>query len=719
MNRRCNCICGDVSLVLIASLGLSLGFAGESFAQCSNDAGAGNTAENEGCNMDEDNDTTNGGCNSSPPVFTNVAADGGLPRTYCSNTASYNLTQTCVDDAGCPAGDVCNVGTGLCEGPSQPSINRRDTDWYLISQAALMAADTDGNGTVRLQSSVVGEAGLDLVTFFLTFDNVVDCNASVAANIGCYNASGQDGFDLGTNLAEQVFTISENPSGLIVFVAAGLCTGAGIFDGYECSVGVNDYVVTLGTDPVFEDGTFIACGDPEQNPLLGPCNEANPGVGGCEDPDCCKTVCGPDGFNPLCCLDVPLGWIQQCADAAVSIGCAPEVGGPLCMRTGSDNTVDNYLAVCSDPYGSWSADGFGGAGAGDNDWGDDYNPIGAELAAEASFTNGFFFFNPSNSARELLSNIPDWQGAFGPDDTLTRTIIGKGSEFFDDDNNGEIDRLTSTFVITGAGQDLTFDLVQTISQIVPAAGGSEVSVITQTYDIQNNSGAATEFVLVRHLDLDLVWNGSTFSDDSVGTGTNANGKLGLYCFSGEQGGDSGTYITVATSTTGGEYYGSKSGIDPDGDGPGPANGAGTDTQQWDSYGVPIGWENYIPGLGANLDGESGPGPIATPPATGGPGADGSIGISIPISLAGVGPASSAQVVVTTTYGANSPLGAPVAGGEPCPYDCQVVPDGEVGINDFLDLLGQWSQVDSSCDVDGGGVGINDFLGLLANWGPCP
>jgi hypothetical protein len=43
----------------------------------------------------------------------------------------------------------------------------------------------------------------------------------------------------------------------------------------------------------------------------------------------------------------------------------------------------------------------------------------------------------------------------------------------------------------------------------------------------------------------------------------------------------------------------------------------------------------------------------------------------------------------------------------------------VGINDFLELLAQWSTVDSSCDFDGGGVGINDFLDLLANWGDCP
>ncbi len=53
----------------------------------------------------------------------------------------------------------------------------------------------------------------------------------------------------------------------------------------------------------------------------------------------------------------------------------------------------------------------------------------------------------------------------------------------------------------------------------------------------------------------------------------------------------------------------------------------------------------------------------------------------------------------------------------CPWDC-ANDDGEVGINDFLALLGQWN-TPGSCDFDGGGVGINDFLALLANWGPCP
>ncbi len=54
----------------------------------------------------------------------------------------------------------------------------------------------------------------------------------------------------------------------------------------------------------------------------------------------------------------------------------------------------------------------------------------------------------------------------------------------------------------------------------------------------------------------------------------------------------------------------------------------------------------------------------------------------------------------------------------CPWDCEDLPDGTVGIVDFLTLLGQWGGP-GSCDFDGDGVGITDFLELLANWGPCP
>ncbi len=54
----------------------------------------------------------------------------------------------------------------------------------------------------------------------------------------------------------------------------------------------------------------------------------------------------------------------------------------------------------------------------------------------------------------------------------------------------------------------------------------------------------------------------------------------------------------------------------------------------------------------------------------------------------------------------------------CPWDC-VNGDGEIGIDEFLAVLGTWGEVGVPCDFDGDGVGINDFLKVLGLWGPCP
>jgi bacillopeptidase F len=48
-------------------------------------------------------------------------------------------------------------------------------------------------------------------------------------------------------------------------------------------------------------------------------------------------------------------------------------------------------------------------------------------------------------------------------------------------------------------------------------------------------------------------------------------------------------------------------------------------------------------------------------------------------------------------------------------------DGEVAVNDFLEMLEAWGpNPGHPADIDGDGdVGVSDFLILLANWGPCP
>ena len=67
------------------------------------------------------------------------------------------------------------------------------------------------------------------------------------------------------------------------------------------------------------------------------------------------------------------------------------------------------------------------------------------------------------------------------------------------------------------------------------------------------------------------------------------------------------------------------------------------------------------------------------------------------------------------------MGAYEFQGTSCPWDC-VGDDGEVGIDDFLAVLGLWGSghVDEPCDFDGDGeVGITEFLKVLGLWGPCP
>ena len=61
-------------------------------------------------------------------------------------------------------------------------------------------------------------------------------------------------------------------------------------------------------------------------------------------------------------------------------------------------------------------------------------------------------------------------------------------------------------------------------------------------------------------------------------------------------------------------------------------------------------------------------------------------------------------------------------GAPCPADLDG--SGDVGVSDFLELLGVWGPCppkgDCPADFDGSGdVGVSDFLELLGAWGPCP
>jgi hypothetical protein len=356
------------------------------------------------------------------------------------------------------------------------------------------------------------------------------------------------------------------------------------------------------------------------------------------------------------------------------------------MATDPSPNVDGYLEVCPDAYGAWTDPIFGGQG-------DRFNPVGPLEVQAVAYSSGMFFFRPDELQRELLSSVEDWHVTC--DDLSLQTEVLGDVLKLDTDGDGVTDALVSAVRVWGPGVDLTFDLDQRVDGIV-AGDGNVAAVLTQAYTITNNLPALIDFDLLRVYDGDLVWAGGV-SDDSVGT---RRAQTANAVFIREDGLPE-TTITLS-SPEGSGYICAKQGVDPDGPGPGPPMGFGTDRQEWDAYGIPEGWENFIPDVGYDTNGESGPSPSGCgwPP-----GCDAHLGLRIPVAVPPEG-----QVSITISHG---------YGELPCRWDCQADPDGIVNIPDVLAMLAQWGQVESSCDFNGGGVDVTDFLELLGNFGPCP
>ncbi|MHC4429813.1 MAG: proprotein convertase P-domain-containing protein, partial [Planctomycetota bacterium] len=188
----CNLICDTLDPFCCDSFWDSI-CAGEAQSNCGDlcqvvgcplDCPPGSLDEGEPCGSD-----TNGGCNSSPPIFT-VAACGD---TYC--------------------------------GTSWASGGTRDTDWYLI-------AHDGGPISGLLTSQFPG------VCFIV--DGIDACAPAVVGDIGCA--------DQCANIA---LAAADLPAGnYVVFVSPGDCAGGGIFDGIPCGSGANDYVLEIACEAV-------------------------------------------------------------------------------------------------------------------------------------------------------------------------------------------------------------------------------------------------------------------------------------------------------------------------------------------------------------------------------------------------------------------------------------------------------------------------------------
>ncbi|MHC4427503.1 MAG: hypothetical protein ACYS0D_02735 [Planctomycetota bacterium] len=346
-----------------------LGLSSTTPEPCSNDAGIGNLDEGENCLADHDVDRVNGGCNLSPALFVTLSVGDFIDGVVdiCGSASTYKVDGACDVDADCPDNNCVGdpnpgdgTAEGTCVGPSEPSVGRRDTDWYLIPQSVLTAHDFDQNGIVHLSSEYLG-AELDLTTRWIGItDPAGSCGAVFIGDPGCWDVDD----NANNNTAAVTVPIADHPDGVVVFAAPGLCWGFGIFDGFECSTGNNDYILRV---------TFIpppsSCA-----PGSGPCHVPN-GTPGCDSPDCCAEICA---VIPQCC---EIEWDGLCADRALEFcslcdctldsecgagracvdgTCALVPTGACCQCDGANQFCEEMTAAdCLTAGGTYLGDGMG------------------------------------------------------------------------------------------------------------------------------------------------------------------------------------------------------------------------------------------------------------------------------------------------------------------------------------------------------------------------
>jgi hypothetical protein len=313
---------------VLASLGLAFTMALGSAvsAQCSNDCGTGLVDEGEICLTDFDVDTTNGGCNFAPPLFTDI---------LCNDV-------------------VCGVASTYDDGTS------RDLDWYRISQADLDAA-SGGTGIVTLNASVVAEFDHDIL--------IRDLGDPICVNTATLDTATAAGAPQLCNAVPTLVTApiiaADHPQGIAIIVRPNTTETVAVCNDNDA------YILDVECVPAPQVCDGSAPHD---------CGVTNFGVPGCNDPVCCFLVCDTD---PLCC-ETP-GWVQACVDLAeqlCDLVCINDCGtGVLseredCIEDGGDDTTNGgcnlvpplFTLVGCDAMLCGVSSTFDGGTARDLDW---------------------------------------------------------------------------------------------------------------------------------------------------------------------------------------------------------------------------------------------------------------------------------------------------------------------------------------------------------------
>jgi len=351
------------------------------------------------------------------------------------------------------------------------------------------------------------------------------------------------------------------------------------------------------------------------------------------------------------------------------------------VTIGNGIAGDGALSVPVDELGAWYADFNTGAGS------DTYDPAGFYGAQAPTFATGTYLF-VGTTYREALVEEPVW-AQYWDDASLTRAVTSALIAFDYAYNDGVPDTAKSGFVVTSGDGVVNLRIVLTTA--VRRTGNSNVSYVVQVYRITNNGSSSLNFKLYRTWDMDLVWD-FDFENDQVCGGTF--GGQG-YASQGEAGIPAITFSLSSLNPISCYVASKRTYVDPSWPPNCPAMGYGTDFEEWDNYGVPSCWCNFVAYFG------TGPG------CSGSAFGDGHIGVEVPVSLAA---GATTEVVFIHTYGSGTPALCNLA---------DVNTDGVVDAADLLAVLFTFGNTAPNANVDtnfDGVVDAADLLNVLFNFG---
>jgi hypothetical protein len=350
------------------------------------------------------------------------------------------------------------------------------------------------------------------------------------------------------------------------------------------------------------------------------------------------------------------------------------------VSIGNGISGDGRLTIPVDPFGAWYANFSNTANRGEF-----YDPPGTLGADYPTFAVGTYLF-VGTSYRVALNQEPVWNQFWVGN--LTANVVSGPTALNYAYNDGVNDTATASFTVASADSsvNLSIDMLAAVRR--PA-------YVVVRYRITNNASSAINFKLYRSWDLDLFWRtgrSDDYQNDEVcggvygGQGYPSQGEFG----------DPALRFTLSSLNPINGYVAAKrnfrdSSWPPDC----PTMGYGTDFQEWNAYGIPACWVNYVAyfGIGPGCSGDND--------------GDGHIGVEVPVSLAAGG---SATVTFIHTYGSGQPATCNLA---------DVNLDGTVDDADLLAVLFAFGNSAPNADVDvnlDGVVDDADLLEVLFNFG---